>query len=540
MCSWFGFCGSCKPNFKSCRSRKSTGDLTMSSTESLAMEETEKSNSLQPIERLNVDGFLRMVGGFGKFQIILDIVCCIIMCPFTFHVLIMYFAALQPEWKCVENSTVCLLNGTFTSENDFRCQIPRSEWEYMKPREYSIVTEFDIYCDRDWMIYMTTSILFIGWMFGAIFIGWLADNYGRRKTMLLSIVMVLTASLIAPFVNNIYVFIIFRFIVGFFIPGGGVIMFVLISEIVNDKYRPLAGIILWVFFTLILCVMGLLAYLIPKWKILFIICTAPFFATLPLFKFIPESVRWLRLKGKIEEALEIFQRIADWNGRKLNPNASLSMVQGVEHSSNPLDLFKTKRMAIKTLIQGFAWMVNGMVYYGISLASDDLGGSLYLNYVLVSLIELPAHVFAIDFSNRFGRRKTTSISMILAGILTLVVAFIPKSHNEFRVMFGMLGKMLITVSFDVIYTWSVEIYPTNIRSEAMGFLQITSRIGAASAPWIAKAVKVIHNTLPFLIMGVLGLLAGIACSILPETKGQETQETENDVTEEVFFMDEFK
>ena len=49
------------------------------------------------------------------------------------------------------------------------------------------------------------------------------------------------------------------------------------------------------------------------------------------------------------------------------------------HKANPLDLFRTKKTAIRTLVQGYAWIVNGMVYYGLSLAADDLGGSLYLN-----------------------------------------------------------------------------------------------------------------------------------------------------------------
>ena len=500
-----------------------------------------KSSSLQPLERLNVDGFLKMVGEFGTYQILLDGVFCLMMLPFTFHVLIMFFAAQEPEWRCVKNSTHCNLNGSFTSANELRCHVPRSEWEYTEPESFSIVTEFDIHCDTDWMIYMTTSILFIGWLFGAIVLGWMSDKYGRKKVLFTSTFMMLLCSLVAPFVNNIYAFIVMRFLVGFFIPGGAIIMFILISEIVGSSRRALAGIILWFFFTFSLCLLGLTAYFIREWKTLFLVCTAPYFVLLLFYYFVPESVRWLRLQGRLDEALEIFETVAKWNGRKLNPNASLSPVVGEqdEHrSSSPRALFKTRRMAIKTALQGFVWMVNGMVYYGISLASDDLGGSLYVNYVLVSVVELPAALVAIDFCERFGRRLTTSVSLLSAGILTLVVSFV--SANEARVALGIIGKLMITISFDCLYTWSVELYPTNIRSEAMGFLQITSRVGAASAPWIAKAVRAVHSTMPFIIMGVLGLLAGVACLFLPETKGHETQETENDITEEVFFMKEMK
>ena len=507
----------------------------------MSTQELKEKDSLQSSASLNVDGFLRMVGGFGRFQWILDAIFCIILIPAAFQSLIMYFGALNPDWKCIDNSTICTLNGTFSSSNEYRCNIPRSEWEFTQPKGYSMVTEFDIYCNSSWTVYMSTSILFIGWLFGAIVLGWLSDNYGRKNILFISVFVMLLFGLIGPFMPNLTLFFICRFFVGFFRPGVSVIMFILISELVGARYRPAAGILFWFFFTIALCIMGLKAYFIRKWKILFIICSAPYFVVLLFYKFVPESVRWLRLKGKFDEALDVFQRIADWNGRKLNPNATVSKIIDEKRSSNPMELFRNKQMAIKTIIQGFAWMVSGMVYYGISLAASDLGGSLYRDYILVSIVEFPAALLAIDFCERFGRRKTVCYSMILAGLLTLIVGFIPLAGGKAaRVALGMLGKMFVTLSYDSIYTWSVEIYPTDIRSEGMGFLQITSRIGAASAPWIGKAVAVHHPSLPFIIMGTLGLISGVLTLYLPETKGQETQETDNDVTEEVFFLGEFK
>ena len=44
--------------------------------------------------------------------------------------------------------------------------------------------------------------------------------------------------------------------------------------------------------------------------------------------------------------------------------------------------------------------VNGMVYYGVSLASDNLGGDMYRDFVLTSLVEIPANVLVIILGNR--------------------------------------------------------------------------------------------------------------------------------------------
>ena len=44
--------------------------------------------------------------------------------------------------------------------------------------------------------------------------------------------------------------------------------------------------------------------------------------------------------------------------------------------------------------------VNGMVYYGVSLASDNLGGNMYRDFVLTSLVEIPANVLVIVLGNK--------------------------------------------------------------------------------------------------------------------------------------------
>ena len=484
-------------------------------------------NQFDMNKQVSIDGMLPYIGEFGKFQRLLDGVFCIMIIPQTLQVLIMYFAALSPPWKCVANSTICLFNTTLKNDDTSRCRMPRSEWEYTEPKEYSIVTQFDINCSKEWQVHLTTSIFFIGWGIGAIVLGWVADNYGRKIVLFPSTAILIIVGFINAFIPNVSLFIICRLIAGFFTPGTSVQMFILISELVGEKHRPFAGIILWLFFTLSLCILGLKAYLIRQWKLLFIVCTAPYLIVLIFYKFVPESVRWLRLQGKTERMMNIFERIAKWNKKTIPTDVSIEPVAGNSHKSSPKELFQTRKTAVSTCIQGYAWLVNGMVYYGLSLAADDFGGSLYRNYVLVSIIEFPAIIMAIHFCQRFGRKKTVMYPMFIGSVACVMVAFIPATGDAkiARILLGMVGKLCITVSFDAIYTWSVELYPTNIRAEGMGFLQVTSRIGAASAPWVAKGLKSLHKSIPFVFMGVAAFIAAGLLIMLPETKGLATSET---------------
>jgi len=483
---------------------------------------------------MNIDQILVKIGEFGRFQILMEAIQCFLQIPYTLMILLPYFTQDSPAWKCSTNSTKCNVTGELPSENKLRCSIPRSEWDYVLPKEYSIVTQFDLYCEKEAYSLLATSLVFVAWAIGSIVLGWISDRYGRWKVLVPSQVILVTVGLINAFSPNLTVYIITRFIIGFFIPGIMVSTFVLASEFVGPKYRPLAGILLWGFFALGLIILGTQAYFVRTWKILTIICTAPYIVTFPLLKFIPESVRWLRITDQNDKAMKVLRKIAKFNKKEF-PEVSLKPVerQNENKHSSLIDIFRPLRMALKSIIQGYTWMVEGMVYYGVALAADDIGGTnRYANYILTSLVDFPAVLFGIYSCRRFGRKKTVAIPLFIGSILCIGAAFVPakasatvsKHLPNFRVALGVFGKFFVATSFDSIYTWSVEIYPTVVRSEGMGFLQVMSRIGAALAPWATKWLIAYYAFLPFLLLGCSALLASITLYWLPETRDSATAE----------------
>ena len=65
----------------------------------------------------------------------------------------------------------------------------------------------------------------------------------------------------------------------------------------------------------------------------------------------------------------------------------------------------------------------------------------------------------------------------------------------------------------------------------MGWLQITSRIGSASASWVAKGLKAVHHVTPFIVMGSLAVIGSVLSLLLPETKGKPMKDVFNDEDE---------
>ena len=474
----------------------------------------------------SIDEMLLLVGEYGRFQKIINVMFSIIAFPSAYQLMISYFAFVEPSWKCIKNTT-CQLNGTYEFKDKRHCHYNRSDWEYVEPKYYSIVTEFDLQCDREFMVELTTSTLFIGWLCGAIFLGWCIDAYGRSKPLFISVAAVILFGFISAFMPNIYAFICCRFIIGFFLPGTfPQIMFTYISEVVGGKYRAFSGLSIFLFVGTALGVLALKAYYIRNWKVLYIVCTAPYIFVIFFYKYVPESVRFLRVKGKVDEAMAVFKLIAKRNRTEIPPNITIAPppTNLIHHKANPLDLFRTANMAYKSIIQGIAYFIGAMTFFALYLGAADISGHLYRDYTIVTLIEIPVCLVIMDVTERFGRKRTVMTSLLIGSIMCVGIGFTPKTGKIkiARIILAMIGKVSISAFCNSFQTWSVELYPTNIRGEGMGFVQVMSRLGAASSPWVNKEFNKFHEGASYIFIGIASFVTYFFLCFLPEMKGVPT------------------
>eukprot|EP00058_Branchiostoma_floridae_P007179 XP_002592667.1 hypothetical protein BRAFLDRAFT_118384 [Branchiostoma floridae] len=113
----------------------------------------------------------------------------------------------------------------------------------------------------------------------------------------------------------------------------------------------------------------------------------------------------------------------------------------------------------------FWWIVNTLVYYGISLNTAALSGNMYLNFAISGFVEIPAYILSIFILNRFGRRWPLCLMLLFGGVACIVAFFIPKHLGWMTTTLAMAGKFCITATFAIIYVFSAEIFPTVVRSE---------------------------------------------------------------------------
>ena len=82
----------------------------------------------------------------------------------------------------------------------------------------------------------------------------------------------------------------------------------------------------------------------------------------------------------------------------------------------------------------------------------------------------------------------------------------------------------IFAGFNLVYLMTCEMYPTNLRSQAVGTASSISRIFCALAPFL-KPLAQIYQPLPMLVIGVPILISGALATKLPETFKKELPQT---------------
>ncbi|XP_032240300.2 organic cation transporter protein isoform X1 [Nematostella vectensis] len=479
---------------------------------------------------LTIDEVLEEIGSMGRYQIRLVFIFCYFgFFVVGFQTMLMTFITGEPGWQCVENSTVCNVTGVHRPGGDhykLRCDLPRSDWEFAKEFT-STVTQWDLVCEDSIFQGVSSSVIFAGWLLGAIFIGWLSDRTGRRYVVYFGSLGLLAAAVVSALSPFFWLFVLSRAIVGVMIGGSSLCQFILMTEFVGVRHRNVAATLVWFAWTCAFMATPLFAYFIRDWRILTIAVTVTGVPFSFFWWFIPESMRWLLVKGRVTEAEAILRDVAAFNRKKM-PDEGLLEPLNKGKVADFRDLFRNRKMVQRTLILWFAWLVNAMVYYGVSLSSPSLGGSMYLNFFLTSIVEIPANFAAIYSMKRFGRKKSVVIPMILASLAAMgAVLLVTDDGNTGylagRITMAMLAKFFIMISFDGVYVYAAELFPTVIRNIGMGTSSAAGRIGSFSSAYVAWLTRV-HPLLPYGVMGIGALLSGLLCLLLPETKDKPTSE----------------
>ncbi len=377
------------------------------------------------------------------------------------------------------------------------------------------------------------SIGLVGMALGAVLSGSMADRFGRKKVFSATLVMYSVATGLCGLAWNFESLLLFRFLVGFGLGGQLPVAVTLVSEYAPPTARGRFVVLLESFWGIGWLVAALISYLvIPNygWNVAFYIGALPALYVFKVWKSVPESVPYLLGKGKVQEAHEFVSKLEESAGIE-PPISVIAPENKVVQPAIFADLWKPQFLK-RTIMLWILWFGIVYSYYGIFtwLPSLMVGQGYTViksfEYVLVmTLAQLPGYFAAAYLVDRIGRKAT--LSGFLAAC-ALCAYFFGQGGNATTVLWwGSMMSFFNLGAWGVVYTYTPELYPTNVRAYASGWAAAVGRIGGILAPTIVGYMISGSGGFNKVFMMFTVVMLGVAAAVWflgEETKGKSLQE----------------
>ena len=403
----------------------------------------------------------------------------------------------------------------------------------------------------------------VGSIVGVLFAGILSDKLGRKLTMVISAVLFSTSALGCALSADFAQLVVYRIIGGVGIGVVSIVSPLYILELAVAQYRGR----LVSLYQLAVTVGFLGAYLVnyqllawaesgtqlsvdwlnkifitEVWRGMLGMETLPAILFFIIIFFIPESPRWLIVRGKELKAVNILEKIYNSiTEAKSQLNETKSVLTSETKSEWSLlmkpGIFKAVIIGVCIAILGQFMGVNAVLYYGPSIFENAglSGGDSLFYQVLVGLINTLTTVLALVIIDKVGRKKLVYygvsgmvVSLILIGLYFLFGDSLGVS-SLFLLIFFLFYVFCCAVSIcAVVFVLLSEMYPTKVRGLAMSIAGFALWIGTyligQLTPWMLQNLTPAGTFFLFALMCVPYML--IVWKLVPETTGKSLEEIE--------------
>ncbi len=413
----------------------------------------------------------------------------------------------------------------------------------------SMITKFSLDpVTTGWVV----SCITVGAIVGSLFAGVLADAVGRKKVLLLATLCFSVGSIGQGLADDVSVLVMLRIAAGLGIGLTNTASPLYIAEMAPTRIRGSLGsayqLLIVIGLTTVFFVNAYVASLGDEiwnvevgWRIMLALGAIPAILIFIFGFSVPESPRWLCLKGRDAESKKILQRIRQPEEVEQEFKSICEAIKRAkQESAAPISaIFQPgirKIVGIGFMLALFQHItgIDGILYYSAVIFQEAGAGTQAALYntifigITVTVFTLVA-VFTID---KFGRKILLMTGTIIMAISLGLISFL--FYSDSPSIYAVLILILINVAGFSIgmgsVMWAVlgEIFPTKVRGLAMSI--------AMTAFWIANYL--VAQFLPVIaaqwgmemVFGIFCFLA--VCAVLfiwkyvPETKGKSLEEIE--------------
>ncbi|XP_049429522.1 synaptic vesicle glycoprotein 2B [Epinephelus fuscoguttatus] len=434
---------------------------------------------------------------------------------------------------------------------------------------------------------LLTASIFLGMMVGGYMWGYLADQRGRRRVLIVSLTINGLFGGLASVAPWFWLFLLLRFISGIGVGGSIPVIFSYFSEFMPRLRRGamisalatfwMAGNILaaglawlviprtWAHFSL-----GSLEF--QSWRLFVVLCSVPSLTSAILFKLLmPESPKFLMEAGRETEAIQVFQvmfKLNTWRKGKDLPEFSLctsSKQKGeVEETRGrgprggrlasilkkalvPIKQMFHESLKCRSISLLVIFYCISFGYYGLWMWFPELfkriedGGSpcangsvtsplhdqscypvktaVYMEGFIIAAANLPGNIFTILMMDSAGGKALLSFSLVVSSLSVFLIYVVQTKVQSLILSCVFSGVSVIAWNaLDVIGT---ELYPTQLRSSALGFFTGVGRVAAITGNIAFGKLVDTNCAVPVLLVSALLLTGGLVALLLPQTRQTE-------------------
>ncbi|HET7048821.1 MAG TPA: MFS transporter [Solirubrobacteraceae bacterium] len=374
---------------------------------------------------------------------------------------------------------------------------------------------------------------FFGSAVGALFFGDLTDRVGRRRVFVLNLIAFVGLALLSAAITQLWMLFVIRVLIGVAIGADIVASIAFLAELSPSGSRgSWAGALPQLTWSLgAICAILLAAALTSltgpqAWRVMFAAGALPAVVVLTLRRSLPDSPRWLLARGRVAEAVAVFEqfglKVVDRSQlvRSLQPRAR---VGDAGHRRSLTVWLQPYRKIFAPKVRGaalFAILMIGLIplngigqsvltsfvlkeYGNLSDVGALLGGSvLWIGAILGSLLAFKV----ID-----GIGRITSVVSALVGFVVVYVLMATVAAGTVALvpLFCLLG---VVTWFGASACWPLpsELLPTTIRGRAQGLgsglQRVAIGVNVLISPHLLAAIGFSATVL---------LAAGISVALIP-------------------------
>ena len=369
----------------------------------------------------------------------------------------------------------------------------------------------------------------IGSIAGVLIAGMLSDFLGRKKTMLISALLFSVSAIGCAVCGNFTQLVIYRIIGGFGIGIVSIVSPVYISEVSPAHVRGTMVSLYQLFITIGFLLAYLMNFLILKqaaldsadpqlgtrmfnneyWRGMLGCEAIPDLLFLLLIFFIPESPRWLEVRGQRQDNSEAWKAMRE-------KGILVAVLVG-------------SAIAILGQFMG----VNAVLYYGPKIFADAGFEDPLFSTVLVGVVNMLTTVIALSIIDKVGRKQLVwwGVGGMIVCLLMIGLYFLPFTHlpNWFMLTFFLLYVFCTAISISaVVFVLLSEMYPNRVRGLAMSIAGLALWVGTyligQLTPWMLENLTPAGTFFLFAFMCLPYLW--IMYKYVPDTTGKTLEEIE--------------